>query len=305
MSKSFETENHRRRHWVWVADQRSYLDEGGNDHPDLDPANESAAYAYCWWTCHKNARKGDLALLYRSRIAKDVGYLAFATSDSYSLADNKNAVKNGWDYGCECAFIYKFRCPLTLGEIRADSYLRDWTANRGNFQKKVYEISPSDWIRLKSVLAARNRGFKTFLSKIERANVPDTILLEEEMEEIIANDLPRLRKFGFDLELCSEKKDGYSGRQVVCEGGHGGRIDLLCYDRKKERYVVIELKNVRANQNTYGQVLTYVGWVQKNIARRKNVIGIVISRGYDARFAASMQTSNKVVHIDLNEIGFE
>jgi RecB family endonuclease NucS len=92
---------------------------------------------------------------------------------------------------------------------------------------------------------------------------------------------------------------------VICDGGHGGRIDLLCYDRKQERYVVIEIKNVRANQNTFGQIHTYIGWVQDMLRPKKNVWGIVVSRGCDARFESSMKASKRVQQIDLSEIGIE
>ena len=40
MSKIRDTDN-KRRYWVWIADQRSYLDEDGNDRADLDPRTES------------------------------------------------------------------------------------------------------------------------------------------------------------------------------------------------------------------------------------------------------------------------
>ena len=195
MTKSPKKENHHRKYWVWVADQRSYLDEDGNDHPNLDPVNESAAYSS--WTCHKNTRKGDLALLYRSRRAKDIGYLIQANSDAYQIFGNKIALENGWNYECECSFIYKFRNSLTISEMRAMPYLQDWSAYRGNFQQMVYEIPSLAWKRLSDVFAERNRGYKTFLSRIERSKVADYVLREEHIEEILIKDLRRLRKFDF------------------------------------------------------------------------------------------------------------
>jgi len=287
---------------VWVADQRSYLDEEGNERADLDPRNELANEG--WWTCHKDTKKGDLILLYRSRMKKDIGYLIQAGSDAYSITDDNIASSWGWDYGCNDNFLYKFNSPLALDSLRENPYLQDWGALRGNFQKRVYEIPEQHWKRLSILLAEQNRGYKSFLSTIEKGRVSSAILLEEELEEALVNDLSRLRPFGFDLELCSLKKDGFSGRQYVCIG-HGGRIDLLCFDRKKKQYVVIELKNVRATQNTFGQICTYLGWVKENISDAKNVIGLVISRGIDVRFQSSLKITDKVFQIDLEELGFK
>ena len=86
--------------------------------------------------------------------------------------------------------------------------------------------------------------------------------------------------------------------------GLGGRIDLLCYDTKSKQYVVIELKNVRAGQNTFGQISSYVGWVKKNIAGNSKVSGLVISRGYDTKFESALSNDNKIIHLDLSRLGF-
>jgi len=87
--------------------------------------------------------------------------------------------------------------------------------------------------------------------------------------------------------------------------GHGGRIDLLCYDRKKKRYLVIELKNVRAGQNTFAQIATYLGWVQQRLSNGKPADGLVIARGFDNRFLSAAETNDRISHLDLQELGFE
>lgn len=294
--------NHSRRYWVWIADERSYLDEDGNERADLDPKNKIDNEG--WWTCHRETKRGDLILLYRSRLKKDIDYLIQAGSDAYSIADDEIASSWGWDYGCDNKFIYKFDNPLTLREMRENPYLQDWGAYRGNFQKRVYEIPSAHWKRLSALLAEKNRGYKTFLSSIEKTNISQTILLEEELEERLFHDLARLKPFGYDLEIYVSKTDGTIGRQFVCKG-NGGRIDLLCYDRKKKHFVVIELKNVCANQNTFGQICNYVGWVKQRIAKREKVIGLVISRGGDVRFQDAAKITDKIFQINLEELGFK
>ena len=62
-----------RHYWVWVTAPEFYLDTEGNDRPDLEPRRDLQPEGL--WTCHRDTVEGDLALLYRSRIRKDIGYL--------------------------------------------------------------------------------------------------------------------------------------------------------------------------------------------------------------------------------------
>ncbi len=277
------------------------MDEWGNERADLDPINNIDNDG--WWTCHKNTQKGDLVLLYRSRIKRDIGYLIQAESDAYFIGDENYAAEQGWDYGCDDRFLFRFQNPLTLREMRENPYLQDWGAFRGNFQKRVYEIPADHWQRLSQLLAERNRGYKSFLQSLESSIVAKSILLEEQLEDELVENLSLLKPLGYDLELYVSP-EGVSGRQFVCKG-NGGRIDLLCFDKRKKRFVVIELKNVQASQNTFGQICNYVGYVQERIAENKPVIGLVVSRGCDARFQSSMKITDKVFHLNLEDIGFE
>jgi restriction system protein len=68
---------------------------------------------------------------------------------------------------------------------------------------------------------------------------------------------------------------------------------------------VIELKNVRAGQNTFGQIATYLGWVQQRLSNGKPADGLVIARGFDNRFLAAAATNDRISHLDLQELGFE
>ena len=99
------------------------------------------------------------------------------------------------------------------------------------------------------------------MADVEKEPVSRQILLEEHIEEDLIANLGKLRPFGYDLKLYADPDDGRSGRQLICKG-NGGRIDLLCYDSRNKRYVVIELKNVRAGQNTFAQISHYISWVQ-------------------------------------------
>ncbi|MBM4054405.1 MAG: EVE domain-containing protein [Planctomycetes bacterium] len=295
-------EAHDRRYWLWVTRPEYYLDEQGHDREDLDP--ESGVDSDGWWTCHRDTQKGDFVLLYRSRLRRDIGYLIQAESDAYSIADDQYALEQGWDYACDYRILYKFENPVTLEDMRDNPYLHDWGAYSANFRRRVYEIPLAYWHRLGQALSEKNPAYKRFLANAQESIVVKSIMLEEELEEALVHDLDRLKPFGYNLDLWASPIDGASGRQLICKG-NGGRIDLLCYDRRKKQYVVIELKNVRASQNTFAQVSNYVGWVSERIADGEPVIGLVISRGYDVRFQSAVKTNPKILHLDLEQIGFK
>jgi hypothetical protein len=280
-------------HWVWVASSEYYAEENGSDRNSLDPSMQSDSGG--WWTCHKNTIRGDLILLYRKKPKMDFGYLIQAESDAYSLSDDYYAVEQGWEYGCDYKVLYKFSNPLTLSDLRSDPYMEEWGAFRGNFQGKVFTIAPDMWHRLVKRIASLERGFAAYLSKGAIQNANRTVFREEELEDCLSKDLSALKRFGYDLELRE--------RQLICSG-HGGRIDLLCYDRKAKRYVVVELKNVRAGQNTFAQVSTYMGWVERDVSKGKRVHGLVIARGCDNRFLTAAATNKRVEFVDLRDIGF-
>ena len=297
-----DKEAYERRYWVWVTRPEYYLDEQGHDREDLDP--ESGVDSDSWWTCHGDTQKGDFVLLYRSRLKRDIGYLIQTESDAYSIADDEYASEQGWDYACDYRILYKFENPVTLQDMRDNPYLHDWGAYSANFRRRVYEIPLAHWQRLSQALSEKNPAYETFLASAQESIVVKSIMLEEELEEALVHDLDRLKPFGYDLDLCSSPINGASGRQLICKG-NGGRIDLLCYDSRKKQYVVIELKNVRASQNTFAQISNYVVWVSERIAHGEPVIGLVISRGYDVKFQSSAKITDRIFHLDLEQIGFK
>ena len=68
--------------------------------------------------------------------------------------------------------------------------------------------------------------------------------------------------------------NGRSGVEFPVENG---RIDLLAIDRE-QRLVVIELKVGRGRNKTIGQLLYYMGWVDKNLSKGKPCRGMIISK---------------------------
>jgi tetratricopeptide (TPR) repeat protein len=294
------SEPNERQYWLWVARPDVYLDEDGNDREDLDP--DSGVDSDGWWTCHKDTTKGDLVFLWRTSPKKDIGYLIQAESDAYSIADDND---RGWEYGCDHQMLYKFNHPINVKDLRNDPYFDEWGPLRCSFQRSSFEISKNYWDKLNQLAAAKNPGYLDFIELIQKEPISEGILLEEQLEEMLATNLKILKNFGHDLEIYVDPASKQSGRQFICKG-NGGRIDLLCCDRTQKKYVVIELKNVRAGQNTFGQISNYVGWVQNRIAGAGDVpvIGIVISRGYDTKFESALKITDRISHINVEDLGF-
>lgn len=302
--------NSERQYWLWVTRPEYYLDDDGSERAsldpscgtDLDPSLEIDTSG--WWTCHKDTHKGDLVFLWRTTPKRDIGYLIQAESDAYAITDDDYASEQKWDYGCDYRPIYKFKHPVTIQDLREEPYLRDWGVLKAQFQRRVYRIPLEHWVRLNQLAIAKNHDYQIFIESVQQKFLYKTIALEQELEEALIRNLDLLHRFGYDLELYVDPTSQTTGRQLVCKG-NGGRIDLLCYDRKQNQYVVIELKNVCASQNTFGQICNYVGWVQDRIAGKEPVIGLVISRGFDIKFQSSLKVTDRIFHLDMRELGFE
>lgn len=285
--------------WLWVTRPEYYLDEQGREPEDLGGDDDSG-----WWTCHKDTKKGDLAFLWRTSPKRDIGYLMRCLSDAFSLADDPYAVKQGWSYGCQNHMIAKLTIPVTLADIRAEPGLADWGALRAQFQGRVFKISPEQSQILMALVHRKNPPVTE--ATVWRADDPELLRIEREseLEDVLARELHRLRPLGYDLEIYRDPKSDRSGRQYVC-AAIGGRIDLLCSDRKRGNLVVIELKVESANRKCYGQICSYVGWAESDLPGGKACEGLVISRGMDPSFKAALRLSPRIRQVDLSAIGIE
>lgn len=290
-----------RQYWLWVTGPDYYEEaDGSGDRQCLEPSEDSDSGG--WWTCHKDTCKGDLVLLWRTSPRCNIGYLLRATSDAYSIAEDAYAKKKNWDYACDYEPLYKFLNPVTIRELRDDPHVQEWGPLRAQFRLKVYRISHDFWVRANRLAAKKDKGYEAFLAKAEHDKIVTPAILEEQIEEQLASSLSLLKPFGYDLELYRDKQTGITGRQCVCLG-IGGRMDLLCWDRRRRQYVVVELKNVRASYDTLGQILSYMGWVQDRLAGGRAVRGLVISRGYDTRFESARKTVKSVDQLDVEQLG--
>jgi len=93
------------------------------------------------------------------------------------------------------------------------------------------------------------------------------------------------------------------GRTTGAEFDAGGRyIDILAHD-STGALVVIELKLPRAHDRAIGQILRYIGWVRRHVAKpQQRVRGIIIARHItdDLRLAAAGQPDIKLKEYTLS-----
>ncbi|BDZ68757.1 endonuclease NucS domain-containing protein [Methanobacterium ferruginis] len=282
--------------WQWVTKAEYFLERDGMEREALDPEYGSDPGGY--WTCHKDTRVGDLILLYRAGkkdgvTYQDIKYLIQAQSDAYTIDYDEYAFEHGWQYGCDYKPLFKFDNSLSYQELNEDPYLEDWNALRKRFQGIAFKTEERHWKRLQELLEEKNLAYKDFLKSFKPKEVIEVDISEKLVEEELSKNLDVLKKFGFDLK--------FLGRQVRCIG-QGGRIDILCEDKKDGSLVIIELKIVKATRNTFGQISNYVGWAIKRKANGKNVKGLVISKGYDNEFDSAQFTNKDINQIELAEV---
>lgn len=72
-----------------------------------------------------------------------------------------------------------------------------------------------------------------------------------------------------------------------------GEIDFLAVDKNTKNFVVIELKAGEAGDGAVGQVLGYMMWVKENLAKDREVRGIILALGLTnrARYALKLLPS--------------
>lgn len=82
----------------------------------------------------------------------------------------------------------------------------------------------------------------------------------------------------------------------------GGRfIDILAIDQNDD-FVIIELKVSRGYDKTLGQILRYMGWVEKNLADGKKVRGIIVASEIteDLKLATSRIPDVKLMEYEIS-----
>jgi hypothetical protein len=74
-----------------------------------------------------------------------------------------------------------------------------------------------------------------------------------------------------------------------------GKIDLLARHKTDRRWLVIELKRDQTSDDTVGQVLRYMGWVQEKIAASDDKVeGLIIGLNDDLRLRYALKPTPNI-----------
>lgn len=273
--------------WVWVTRPEYYEDASGQERAELEPGNGYTPEN--WWTCHKDTKTGDLVLLYRSQKRRDIAYLIKARSDAYRLSGHLDA-EAGWDWGCDYEVMEKFSHPLPLSDMRADPVLSQWGAFRARFRRRAYAVPDDIWERLLYRL-------NVDVGRVEQESrrVDGLLRTEREIESELWADPGRFARFGFDLRPLA--------RQHWCS--NGGCADLVFYDRRSRRTVVVELKRDLVGRNAAGQVLSYRASMASDFPRGGDAMGLLVGRRIDGEAKGIVGADGLLQFIALDQLGVD
>ncbi|MCY0389914.1 endonuclease NucS [Robbsia sp. Bb-Pol-6] len=110
--------------------------------------------------------------------------------------------------------------------------------------------------------------------QVSSNDVYGAFALEAHLRDYLAKNLPTLP--GHTTPLRLHVDDGGSGREGVEYQTDVGQIDLLATGTNGDFYV-LELKLLRGVDKALGQILRYMGWVQKHLANGKRVFGVIVA----------------------------
>lgn len=122
--------------------------------------------------------------------------------------------------------------------------------------------------------------------------------LERQLEEFLLENWDRTI-LGEEWEIYRTPDDPEAGRQYPTDVG---RIDILAVHRKEPRFLVVELKRRQGTDETVGQALRYLGWVQRHLADRgQRVEALIIAHRFDkqAEYAVSMLNNVRLMTYEV------
>ena len=90
--------------WLWVTLPETYTSQ---------PFRVGDEFT---WTCHRDSRPGDIAVLYRADLFKDFSHLFRIDSDPYD--DPDIAAEFGDVLACDCTLVAALQRSITLPEVR-------------------------------------------------------------------------------------------------------------------------------------------------------------------------------------------
>lgn len=144
-----------------------------------------------------------------------------------------------------------------------------------NFEEKINEI--------KKEKEAKRLEKEWNLEDFEETEAVSEVLESEIEASIISN--PEILEEGLELV----------GNQYPTSVGY---IDILCKD-KNGNFVVVELKRGTGSYKVVGQIQKYMAWINENLAKDKQVRGIIVVKEYDKELEYAIKGSKFPIEIKI------
>ncbi|WP_373496262.1 endonuclease NucS domain-containing protein [Aquiflexum sp.] len=110
--------------------------------------------------------------------------------------------------------------------------------------------------------------------------------LEEHLQDFLIRNLTTIKKHKLKLFEDGERR----GKEYPTEVGP---IDILTIDEKGDFYV-FETKLSKGMDRALGQLLRYMGWVKINLAKDKNVYGIIVANKMDEKIKYAVEVTPNI-----------
>jgi hypothetical protein len=112
--------------------------------------------------------------------------------------------------------------------------------------------------------------------------------LERQLEEFLLENWDRT-SLASEWAIYRTPDDPEAGNQFPTDVGP---VDILAVHKREPRFLVIELKRNQTADQTVGQILRYMGWMEKHLAKEtgRTVEGLIIAHAVDkgAPYALSL-----------------
>jgi len=238
-------------------------------------------------------RKDDQVVYYVGLPAKVFAGCAILATDPWKLSEaERDSVSHGKSF-------YRAEYGVRLDQIQIWDKLRTVETvlpNLGFIENKefwfaylqggVREISDEDFRVI--TLGAESNDLAKHPRQQELQNASE-FALETHLEEFIDRNWGSI---DFGIALSRYQIDDQNGRQFPAGPWS---IDFLCTENGSGDFVVVELKKGKTSDATVGQLLRYMSWVKKNLAKDgQNVKGIIIARDVDEAFGYAVQDLQNV-----------
>jgi hypothetical protein len=187
---------------------------------------------------------------------------------------NLTSIKSG-QHGKTIVLNNKLEAEKELKKLKknldyniTDKY--DWIRYHGSFG----ELTIDDVVENYLINFGQDRLLeelqKTGVKKKDAEKIVSDHILEKDIEKFY---LKNLHKISPNLKVVKSPHFGNQFPTTI------GIIDLLCFDIKAKKYVVIEFKRGSSSDEVVGQTMRYMGWVYLNLEKENNSVkGVIVSR---------------------------